>query len=95
MTETLLVIVIGLLSVNLIFVGVYIVLVLKEVRSALARMNEILECVSAISSAIATPVVGSSGAVSAFTEGVRAFGKLQKIRARMKEEKLKRKGKDE
>jgi hypothetical protein len=95
MTETLLIIIIGLLSINLIFVGVYIVLVLKEVRSALARANEILECVSAISSAISTPVVGSSGAVAAFTEGIKAFGKLQKIRARMKEEKSKQKAKDE
>lgn len=84
MTDTLLVLIIALLSVNLIFVGVYIVLVLKEVRSAVVKMNEILESISAISAAVATPVVGAAGAVSAFTEGLKAFNKLQKIRQRGK-----------
>jgi hypothetical protein len=84
MTETLLILIIALLSVNLIFVGIYIVLVLKEVRGAIARMNEILESISAISAAVATPVVGAAGAVSAFTEGLKAFNKLQSIRKRVK-----------
>ena len=84
MAETLLILIIALLSVNLIFVGIYIVLVLKEVRSAIARMSEILESISAISAAVATPVVGAAGAVSAFTEGLKAFNKLQSIRQRVK-----------
>lgn len=84
MTDTLLVLIIALLSVNLIFVGVYIVLVLKEVRSAVVKMNEILESISAISAAVATPVVGAAGAVSAFSEGLKAFHKLQSIRKRGK-----------
>lgn len=87
MTETLLVLIIALLTVNLLFVGVYIVLVLKEVRSAIVKMNEILESISAISSAIATPVIGASGAVTAFTEGLKAFNKLQSIRKRIREKK--------
>lgn len=84
MTETLLILIIALLSVNLLFVGVYIVLVLKEVRSAVIKMNEILESISAISSAVVTPVVGASGAVTAFTEGLKAFNKLQALRKRSK-----------
>jgi hypothetical protein len=82
MTETLLVVIIALLSANLLFVGVYIVLVLKEVRSAVVRMNEILESISAISSAVATPVVGAAGAVTAFTQGLKAYNKLKNIRGR-------------
>jgi len=84
MTETLLVLIIALLTVNLLFVGVYIVLVLKEVRSTVIKMNEILESISAISAAVATPVVGAAGAVTAFTEGLKAFNKLQSIRQRGK-----------
>lgn len=86
MTETLLVLIIALLSANLLFVGVYIVLVLKEVRSAVVKMNEILESISAISAAVATPVVGAAGAVTAFTQGLKAFNKLQTIRKRGKKE---------
>jgi len=84
MTDTLLVLIIALLTVNLLFVGVYIVLVLKEVKSAVVKMNEILESISAISAAVATPVVGASGAVTAFTEGLKAFNKLKSIRKRGK-----------
>lgn len=80
MTETLLVLIIALLTVNLLFVGVYIVLVLKEVRSTITKMNEILESVSAISAAVATPVVGAAGAVTAFTQGLKAYNKLKNIR---------------
>jgi hypothetical protein len=87
MTETLLLIIIALLTVNLLFVGVYIVLVLKEVRGTIIKMNEILESISAISSAVATPVVGAAGAVTAFTEGLKAFNKLKGIREKMKVEK--------
>jgi len=80
MTETLLLIIIALLTVNLLFVGIYIVLVLKEVRRTVIKTNEILESVSAISAAIATPVVGAAGAVTAFTEGLKAYNKLKNIR---------------
>jgi len=80
MTETLLVIIIALLSVNLLFVGVYIILVLKEVRSTVAKMNEILGTISAVSSAVATPVVGAAGAVTAFTQGLKAYSKLKGFR---------------
>ncbi len=83
MTDTLLVLIIALLTVNLLFVGVYIVLVLKEVRNTVVKMNEILDSISAISAAVATPVVGAAGAVTAFTEGLRAYNKLKDVRERV------------
>ncbi len=88
-TQTLLVIIIALLSANLIFVGIYIVLILKEVRAAITKINGILDSAEAVSSAVATPIVGASGAISAFSEGMKAFkiirdlrGKKQKSEAR-------------
>lgn len=77
MTETLLLVIIALLTVNILFVGVYIVLVLKEVRQAIAKMNQILDSFSTISSAIANPVSSASGFFSAIVEGVKAFHKIQ------------------
>lgn len=79
-TQTLLVIIIALLSANLIFVGVYIVLILKEVRAAITKINEILDSASAVSTAVAHPIVGASGAISAFSEGVKAFRILKNLR---------------
>jgi len=77
MTETLLLIIIALLTVNILFVGVYIVLVLKEVRQAIAKMNQILDSFSTISTAIANPVSSASGFFSAIVEGVKAFHQIQ------------------
>ena len=77
MTETLLLVIIALLTVNILFVGVYIVLVLKEVRQAIAKMNQILDSFSTISSAIANPVSSASGFFSAVVEGVKAFHQIQ------------------
>ncbi|OGC54579.1 hypothetical protein A2797_01675 [candidate division WWE3 bacterium RIFCSPHIGHO2_01_FULL_48_15] len=87
MTETLLLIVIGLLTVNILFVGVYIVLVLKEVRAAVQKMNQILDSIATISEAVATPVAGATGAVAAVTAGVKAFQKLKSIAEHNKKEK--------
>lgn len=85
-TQTMLVIIIALLSANLIFVGIYIVLILKEVRQTVTKINGILDSASAVSSAMATPIVGASGAFSAFTEGVKAFKILKGLRNKKKVE---------
>lgn len=77
MTEILLLVVIALLTANILFVGVYIVLVLKEVRQAVTKMNQILDSFSTISTAIANPVSSASGFFSAIVEGVKAFHQIQ------------------
>ena len=87
MTEILLLVVIALLTVNILLVGVYIVLVLKEVRAAVIKMNQILDSFSAVSTAITNPIVGVTGAASGFAEVVKSVQKLKKIvKGRKKEE---------
>lgn len=83
-TQTLLVIIIALLSANLIFVGIYIVLILKEVRTTVTKINEILDSAASVSNAVATPIVGASGAISAFTEGVKAFRAIKNLTKKSK-----------
>lgn len=85
MTETLLLVVIALLTVNILFVGVYIVLVLKEVRQSITKINQILDSFAAISSAVATPIAGASGAVTAITEGAKALRKIREVAKHKKE----------
>ena len=78
-SQTLLIIVIALLSLNLLFVGFYIVLILKEVRTSVTKMNAFLDTVNEVSTAVADPIVGASGAMNAFTQGVKAFGIIKKF----------------
>ena len=87
-TQTLLVIIIALLSANLIFVRIYIVLILKEVRGTVTKINEILDDAASVSSAVATPIVGASGAISAFTEGMKAFKALRGLQEGNRKKKI-------
>ncbi len=76
-TQFLLVLIIGLLSANLLFVGVYIVLVLKEVRESIRKFNQILETANRLTRSLATPVITAAGTVDAFIQGLKAVQTLK------------------
>ena len=78
-TQFLLVLIIGLLSVNLLFVGVYIILVLKEVRNSITKFNEILETANRLTNALAAPIITTAGTLEAFIQG---FKTVQTLKAR-------------
>jgi len=85
-TNTLLIFIIALLTVNLLFVGVYIVLVLKDVRATLQKVNAILDTANEVSAAVANPVMSASAAISAAVEGFKAVKFLKGLRARGEDE---------
>ncbi len=76
-TNTLLILIIGLLTCNLLFVGVYIVLVLKEVRKSIKKLNIILENAAEISESVSKPVISISSALNGVMEGIRIFKKIK------------------
>ena len=78
-TNTLLILIIGLLTLNLLFVGVYIVLVLKEVRESVKKVNEILDDAAEVTEAVSKPVIGASGALMGLMEGVKIFKQVRSI----------------
>lgn len=79
-TQTLLLIVISLLAINLIFVGVYLVLVLKEFRDTVRQVNSILRTVDKTTAAVSVPVIGAAGAVSSFAQGFKLIEFLQGLK---------------
>jgi len=84
MTDTLLLVVIALLAVNILFVGTYIVLVLKEVRKSVTTINRILDSVAAVSNAIAHPMTQAPGMVAAIVDGIKAARTIQDAVAKRK-----------
>jgi len=76
-TQFLLVLIIGLLSVNLLFVGVYIVLVLKEVRESLRKFNEIIETANQLTKSLAAPIIAAAGTIEAAIQGFKAVQMLK------------------
>ncbi len=84
-TQFLLILIIGLLSVNLLFVGVYIILVLKEVRNSIAKFNEILETANQLTKSLAAPIITASGTIEAAIQGFRAVQTLKARKSSRKE----------
>jgi uncharacterized protein YoxC len=74
-----LIIVLIILAVNLIFVGVYVVLVLKSFRETVERANEVLEDVEDVTNAVSKPITSFSGIISGVTEGVKAVKSISSL----------------
>jgi len=72
-TEILLILIIFLLTFNLLFVGVYIVLVLKDVRISLAKLNKVLDEAHEVTSSIKKPVKDLSGLAEGISAGIKAI----------------------
>lgn len=72
-TNTLLIIIIGLLSTNLMLVGVYIALVLKEARETIKKVNVLLDTTNNIADAVSVPVINTSGVLGSLSAGLSSF----------------------
>lgn len=79
-TQTLLVLILLLLTINVLFVGVYIVLVLKEVRGSVIKVNKILDSADQVTAALTRPVIGIAGAFEGLTEGLRVIKAVKNLK---------------
>lgn len=77
-----LVLVIVLLSLNLVLVGVYIALILKEVRETIRKVNKLLDTSNNVAEAVSEPVIGASHALGALTTGAAAFNIVKEFKKR-------------
>jgi heme/copper-type cytochrome/quinol oxidase subunit 2 len=78
--QVILVFILALLTVNLIVVGVYVVLVLKEFRETLKQANVVIGDVRSISSVVSNPITLVSGFVTALVKGYQATKSIRSIR---------------
>ncbi|MFH1896545.1 MAG: hypothetical protein ABH814_03720 [bacterium] len=72
-TEILLILIIFLLTFNLLFVGVYIVLVLKDVRVSLQKLNKVLDEAHEVTSAVKKPIKDISNLAEGVSAGLKAL----------------------
>ncbi len=83
-TQTLFILILVLLTANLLLVGVYIVFVLKEVRTSIGKLNNILATVDKLTEAVASPIIGISGALTGVTEGMKIIKAFRGLRKNVK-----------
>lgn len=79
--QVVLIFILALLTINLIVVGVYVVLVLKELRSTIKRANGILDHADSLSDFLANPLSAFSGVIDAAVKGYKAVREVRSIRS--------------
>jgi len=84
--NTLALIIVLLLALNLLFVGFYIILVLKEVRKAAKRINSMLETTDHVLESLSKPFVEASGLLVGLTKGIQLVNSLRNSHSPKEEE---------
>ena len=79
--QAILVFILALLTLNLVVVGVYVVLVLKELRVTIQKANGIIDNVEGFSNIFSNPLSLLSGFLGAVTDGYKAVKEVKSIRS--------------
>lgn len=77
--QTILVFILGILTINLIAVGIYVILVLREFRETVKKANYVLDNVNGFTDAIVNPISTIAGIISGVTESVRAVKQISSL----------------
>lgn len=84
--QVVLIFILALLTINLVIVGVYVVLVLKELRETIRRANGILDNAGNLTDFLANPMSAFSGILETLIKGYRAVQEVRSIRSLHDEE---------
>jgi hypothetical protein len=79
--QTILVLILAVLTINLVVVGVYVILVLKELRGTIQKANVVLDSATSVGSFVSNPLGTISSVISAFVEGYKAVKEVKTIRS--------------
>lgn len=79
--QVVLVFILALLAINLIIVGVYVVLVLRELRETISKANSVLDNVHKASGFLSNPLGAFSGIINAVVDGYKAVKSIKSIRS--------------
>jgi hypothetical protein len=77
--QTVLIVVLILLTINLIAVGVYVVLILKEFRETVKKANSVLDNVHNVTNVVANPITSLAGIIAGVTQGVKAIKSISSL----------------
>ena len=84
--QVILVFILALLTINLVVVGVYLILGLKEFRETIKKTNSVLDNVQSLSNVVSNPLTLLTGFMSAVVQGYNAVKSINTIRGDRKKE---------
>ena len=77
--QTVLILILILLTINLIAVGIYVLLVLKEFRETVRKANMVLDDVHEVTDAVSNPISTIAGIFSGVTQSVNAVKSISSL----------------
>lgn len=98
LAQSVLIVVIAVLTTLLVIIGIQVVNILKEFKRSLEKINKILDDAGMVSGSVAKPLADFSGFFEALRGGLKIIESLLdffKSRKKMKEEKKKKEGDDQ
>lgn len=78
--QVILIFILALLTVNLMIVGFYVILVLKEFRETIKKSNQVLDNVHQVTNAVSNPVTSLAGVVSAAVGGFKTIKSITSLK---------------
>lgn len=84
--QTVLIVILSLLTINLIVVGIYLILVLKEFRTTVLKMNKILDTVDEITDSVSRPIETIAAVVDGVTSALGVVSLVSSLKGKKKEE---------
>lgn len=77
--QVILIFILALLTLNLLIVGFYLILVLKEFRQTVKKANIVLENVSSVTNAATSPIVSIVGMLGSVFEGMKTVKSIRSL----------------
>ena len=84
--QTILIFILAILTINLIAVGVYVIMVLRDFRETIRKANEVLDNVHDVTDTIANPVTTIAGIIAGVTKSVKAVRAISSLIENKEEE---------
>jgi len=78
-TNSLLVIIISVLTAQSIVFSIFVLFLVKDVRKAVERINRILETIDSTAQKLTEPIISAKGALGAINEGLKVAGLIKKL----------------
>ena len=78
-TNSLLVIIISVLTAQSIVFSVFVLFLVKDIRKAVERVNNILETIDSTAQKLTEPIMSAKGALGAINEGLKVAGLIRKL----------------
>lgn len=84
--QIILIVILAILTINLIAVGVYVILVLRDFRETVKKANEVLDNVHQVTDIVANPITTIAGIIAGVTRGVKAVRAISSLVEKDEEE---------